>query len=199
MTITVDTAPVGYDHFYETTTDGSTSGNVLTDSQAASDYDGDSLTAVLDSGPAYGSLNLNADGSFSYTPGVGTTGLITFTYRVSDGMLLSDPKQVTVLVYAVNYDDEYWMYANNTLDVDASSGVLANDLGTTPLFVYSVPTSTSHGSLSLNSDGSFTYTPDTDFTGDDTFTYYVGCTTSDGLYTMTAQYGFYATVTIHVW
>src|SRR5262249_23406709 len=129
VTIAVDTAPVGYDHFYETTTDGSASGNVLTDSQAASDYEGDTLTAVLESGPAYGSVNFNSDGSFTYTPGVGTTGLITFTYRVSDGMLLSDVKQVSVLVYAVNHDDEYWMYANNSLYVDAYSGVLANDLG----------------------------------------------------------------------
>jgi hypothetical protein len=40
-------------------------GNVLTND---TDVDGDALSAVLVSGPAHGSLTLNADGSFTYTP-----------------------------------------------------------------------------------------------------------------------------------
>ncbi|HET7142949.1 MAG TPA: spherulation-specific family 4 protein [Anaerolineales bacterium] len=49
-----------------------------------SDSDGDPLTAVLVNGPANGTLTLNSDGSFSYTPGASFTGIDTFTYRAHD-------------------------------------------------------------------------------------------------------------------
>ena len=49
------------------------------------DADGDALTAVLIAGPAHGTLTLNADGSFTYTPAAGYNGTDSFTYRASDG------------------------------------------------------------------------------------------------------------------
>ena len=51
------------------------------------DADGDPLTATLVSGPANGTLTLNADGSFVYTPNANFNGTDTFTYSVSDGTL----------------------------------------------------------------------------------------------------------------
>ncbi len=45
------------------------------------------LSAMLDSGPSNGTLSLSADGSFSYTPDAGFTGLDSFAYRVSDGVM----------------------------------------------------------------------------------------------------------------
>lgn len=49
------------------------------------DPDGDPLTAELVSGPAHGSLTLNPNGSFSYTPAVGYSGADFFSYRAYDG------------------------------------------------------------------------------------------------------------------
>ena len=49
------------------------------------DADGDPLTAVLVSGPAHGTLTLNADGSFTYTPDANYNGPDSFTYKASDG------------------------------------------------------------------------------------------------------------------
>ncbi len=57
--------------------------------------------------------------------------------------------------------------------VNSVSGLLAGatDIeGNTPLSVQLVSGS-SHGAISLSADGSFTYTPNTNFTGQDTFTY----------------------------
>jgi VCBS repeat-containing protein len=54
-----------------------------------SDVDGDRLTAVLVTGPAHGTLTLNADGSFTYTPALNYSGPDSFTYRASDGSLSS--------------------------------------------------------------------------------------------------------------
>ena len=51
------------------------------------DPDGDPLTAVLVSGPSHGTLTLNANGSFTYTPNANFNGTDSFTYRASDGTL----------------------------------------------------------------------------------------------------------------
>ena len=50
-----------------------------------SDVEGDALTAVLVSGPANGTLALNADGSFTYTPAANYNGADSFTYKANDG------------------------------------------------------------------------------------------------------------------
>jgi hypothetical protein len=50
-----------------------------------SDADGDALTAVLVSGPAHGTLTLNANGSFTYTPTANYNGADSFTYKPNDG------------------------------------------------------------------------------------------------------------------
>ena len=66
------------------------------------DPDGDALSAALVSGPANGSLQLNADGSFRYTPTADFNGLDSFSYRAGDGGLESDPVTVTIEVRPVD-------------------------------------------------------------------------------------------------
>jgi len=65
------------------------------------DADGDTLTAILENGPAHGSLTLNGDGSFTYQPVVGYVGEDSFTYRVGDGAAESVPATVTLTVGAI--------------------------------------------------------------------------------------------------
>ncbi len=55
------------------------------------DADGDQLTASLVSGPSDGTLQLNPDGSFTYTPNTGYTGTDSFEYQDSDGAENSQP------------------------------------------------------------------------------------------------------------
>ena len=59
-----------------------------------SDADSDPLTAVLDTDVSHGTLVLNANGSFSYTPAGGYTGPDAFTYHANDGT--DDSNTVTV-------------------------------------------------------------------------------------------------------
>ncbi|MCO5130815.1 MAG: M10 family metallopeptidase C-terminal domain-containing protein [Xanthobacteraceae bacterium] len=75
--------------------------------------------------------------------------------------------------------DSYNVATNQVLTVDAASGVLANDLDsdTDTLTAVSVTLATDHGTVTINVDGSFSYTPDADFVGSDRFLYEV----SDGL------------------
>jgi VCBS repeat-containing protein len=62
-----------------------------------SDPDGDQMTAAVDDGPNFGTLTLNADGSFQYVPNPGFFGQDTFTYVVTAGGA-SDTGQATIIV-----------------------------------------------------------------------------------------------------
>jgi VCBS repeat-containing protein len=68
-------------------------------------------------------------------------------------------------------DNSYTVPEDGVLDVPAP-GVKDNDTGNyVHLFDVVALTDPAHGSLALNGDGSFTYAPDPDFNGVDTFTY----------------------------
>lgn len=62
------------------------------------DPDGDTLMASLATAPAHGTAVLNADGSFSYTPGAGFSGRDTFDYAATDSVLAT---RATVVVNVV--------------------------------------------------------------------------------------------------
>ncbi len=63
-----------------------------------SDPESNPLTSVINSGPAHGSVNLNANGSFTYTPVNGFVGTDSFTYHANDGSLDSGVVTVTLTV-----------------------------------------------------------------------------------------------------
>jgi hypothetical protein len=62
------------------------------------DEDGDLLSAVLVSGPGNGTLTLNSDGSFIYTPAANYAGTDSFTYKVNDGELVSNIATVSIAI-----------------------------------------------------------------------------------------------------
>src|SRR5207249_4138746 len=68
----------------------------------ATDIDGDSLSAVLVSGPSHGTLSLSSDGSFSYTPAANYNGSDSFVYQVNDGTADSNLATVSLTITAVN-------------------------------------------------------------------------------------------------
>ncbi len=151
------------------------------------DADGDALTAELvGAGTAHGSLTINNDGSFTYTPVTAYIGPDTFVYEASDGLFTSNPVIVTINVISngntppVAVSDTYTAETGNTLTVPAP-GVLTNDYdadGDT-LSAQLVGSGTAHGSLTFNTNGSFTYTPAMGYIGPDQFVYQV----LDGLFT----------------
>ncbi|MEL7637979.1 MAG: Ig-like domain-containing protein, partial [Anaerolineaceae bacterium] len=138
-----------------------------------SDVDGDPLTAVLVSDVSNGTLVLDDDGSFVYTPDENYFGSDSFTYKASDGTLESDTVIVTITVNSINdwviaNDDEYETMAGVTLEV-AAPGVLTNDVLLDPNETVSLQilTQPAGGTLTLNTDGSFTYVPNAGFFGVD--------------------------------
>jgi VCBS repeat-containing protein len=141
-----------------------------------SDVDLDTLSAALVLGPDHGSLTLNVDGSYLYTPDVDWNGDDSFTYTASDGTAVSNTATVTLTVLAVadapvGAADAYTTDEDVLLTV-AAPGPLANDTDADGDALSAVWISDpEHGTLTLNADGSFSYLPDANWNGDDSFTY----------------------------
>ncbi|MGK7397853.1 MAG: Ig-like domain-containing protein [Candidatus Cyclobacteriaceae bacterium M3_2C_046] len=181
VTLTVNAindAPVASDKTYTTDEDKLLTVEVGTGLlQDATDLDGDELTAVLVTDPDHGTVTLNSEGDFTYTPSANYNGSDSFTYQVHDGTLNSEIATVNITVKPINgtpiaKTDQYQIDEDNVLIVEQANSLLKNDMDEdqdqlTAKLIEDV----SHGSLSLNADGSFTYIPEADFHGQDEFTY----------------------------
>ncbi len=177
-----DAAPVAVDDSYHTTIDIPL--NVAAPGVIGNDTDADldPLLPTVVTEPDHGSLILDSDGSFSYTPSAGYHGPDSFTYKVNDGMLDSSVATVNLIVNIVpvaadDTGDAYTVDEDHDLVV-TTPGILSNDTDGdgNPLTAVKA-TDPINGTLTLNSDGSFTYTPNQNFNGTDSFTYFA----NDGL------------------
>ena len=186
VTITVtalNDAPVAADDSYRTLRNTpliATQGDIAVPGVLDNDSDadaGDALTAVREAGPASGTLVLDADGSFVYTPTLNFTGVVTFTYHANDGTTDSNTATVTITVTEFNYapvavDDSYSTPEDTPLTV-AARGVLANDSDADGDALTAIQEAgPANGTLVLDADGSFVYTPALNFNGVVTFTYH---------------------------
>lgn len=91
--------PVANDDSYETDAGSALSGNVLENDTDPDPLD--VLSAILETGPSNGTLALDPDGSFLYTPDPGFDGEDVFTYQATDGDLTSEPATVRITVHPV--------------------------------------------------------------------------------------------------
>jgi VCBS repeat-containing protein len=148
-----------------------------------SDADGQLAPATVDLNPeqagiqaertvaSQGKFTVSAQGIVSFTPVQDFAGTSTTTYTVQDDKgLTSNPASIRVIVNSVTsaFDDSNEVEKNTTV----SGNVILND--TDPQntgFTVALVTDTKYGSLSLNPDGSYTYTPQSGFLGEDSFVY----------------------------
>jgi len=188
VTITVNVvndAPVAGDDTATTIEDTAAIINVL-----ANDTDidaGTTLTIASVQSPTTkgGTVVANVDGTLTYTPALNWNssfavgkGPDTFTYSVNDGVATSAPATVSVTVTnandaSVGVNDNYDINVVGNFSVVAP-GVLANDTDAENQALTAVLVSNVYapkGSVVLNSNGSFTFTPTSGFFGTATFTY----------------------------
>jgi len=147
-----------------------TNGTALNGTLNASDIDEDSLKFTIVNEPLHGNLKLEADGNFTYTANNESNGTDSFTYFANDGQLNSNTATVTLNTHtppmANNMSITTRMGKNTTLMFNSTDiyGLKVNCI------VLSNPM---HGTINYTDEGIFTYTPFSNYTGIDNFTYIV--------------------------
>lgn len=130
-------------------------------------------------------VTISQTGFFNYTPPSGFEGQDTFTYTIKDDAGATDTGTVFLNVIDKNkpiaVEDNYQTLINTAFTSNGTLGrekLTANDYtpnGQTYTYTTTAETkpTTAGGSVTINGDGSFTYTPPSGFTGVDTFNYTV--------------------------
>ena len=156
-----------------------------------SDIDGDTITVLSHTAAANGTVVVNGDGSFTYTPNANFNGSDTFTYTVSDGNGGTDTATVTITVNPVNdapvaNDDAFSTdedtpsgtidLVGNDTDVDGDTLSVQSIAGTTLTPGVAQTIAVTNGTVNVSAAGVVTFTPDANYNGPVTFDYVV----SDG-------------------
>ncbi len=142
------------------------------------DIEGDNISASLISGPNNGTLTFREDGTYTYTANATFVGTEAFTYQACDD---GNPSAcatatVTITVLPFNYapqaqNDSFIIEEDQVLE----GNLATNDMDTNPDDVLTVDVNllqaTQHGTVTLQTDGSFVYTPEANFFGADSSAY----------------------------
>jgi len=180
ITITsVNDAPIAVDDAETTLEDVPVSSDVTPNDSDADVADILTVTTTPVTPPANGMVMLNADGTYTYTPNASFFGTDTFVYEICDNGTPVECATATVTI-TVESDNDAPVAVDDTEttpeDTPLSSDVTLNDsdLDGDNLIVNTTPvTDVSNGTLVLNADGTFTYTPNPDYFGTDSFVYEV--------------------------
>jgi hypothetical protein len=179
--IAVDDEGVGYTVLED---DWFVTGNVLdNDSDVDSELDAESIVIVQST--TDGELISLGDGTFRYTPDPDVNGTDRFTYTIADADgAVSEAATATIVIRSVNdgpiavadrgagfSTDEDTPFTTADVTANDVDGEAAADPTTTE-----IADGPSHGTIVNNGDGTFTYTPDANFNGIDTFSYAVADT-----------------------
>ncbi|MEZ8696527.1 Ig-like domain-containing protein, partial [Vibrio lentus] len=143
---------------------------------SASDEDGDSMSFTKSTDPSNGTVVVDENGDWTYTPNENYKGDDSFTVEVSDGQGGTDTITVNIGVIPIN-DAPVGNDISVTTDEDTpvSGSLTATDADNDQL-TFSKGTEPSNGSVLVGENGNWTYTPDENYNGSDSFTVVV----SDG-------------------
>jgi hypothetical protein len=146
-------------------------------------YPGGTLNAssvVVVTPPLHGTTSVNTTtGAITYTPATGYVGMDTLTYRVCDNStppLCATAKQIITVqsANATNTTSAADDYATGVMNTTVTGNVKTNDTdaeGNTQTVTTQTTTASGKGTLVLNADGTFTFTPVSGFTGPVSFVY----------------------------
>ncbi|GAB3931220.1 CshA/CshB family fibrillar adhesin-related protein [Mucilaginibacter myungsuensis] len=145
----------------------------ITTNVRANDGASQATATVAATNGSHGTTVVNANGTVTYTP-INYVGLDTYTYTLTNGGITSAPITVTISVKPVGTFDG----ASTPINTPVTTAVKNND-GASGVGTTIIPTNGANGTTSVNPDGTITYTPATNYTGTDTYTYTLR--TSDGV------------------
>ncbi|PHI18903.1 hypothetical protein CEQ90_15350, partial [Lewinellaceae bacterium SD302] len=172
LRIEINEAPIAIDDAPMVDEDDTLTDNVVDND---TDVDGPDTLITLVTDVTNGTLTLNPDGSYTYVPDADYNGPDSFAYSYCDGGMpeLCDTATVNITVTPVNdapdaMDDAPMVDEDDTL----TDNVVDNDTDVDgPDTLITLVTDVTNGTLTLNPDGSYTYVPDADYNGPDSFVY----------------------------
>jgi hypothetical protein len=127
-----------------------------------------SITAA----PTHGTAHVNPDNTITYTPAPTYSGSDLFSYAIANGHGGTASAQVTVAIQAALPPVARADSATTAFNTPVTIAVLGNDSDPNSLHL-SIKTTTTpaHGLAQINTDNTITYTPATNYSGGDSFTY----------------------------
>jgi uncharacterized repeat protein (TIGR02543 family) len=142
------------------------------------DPEGQPLDLVSFSQPTYGSVTNNGDGTLTHIADPGYVGADSFTYSITDGTLTSEVATVSLTINPNSAPVAVNDGASTLVDTLVNISVMDNDSDPDgdPIGLNAF-TQGANGTVSDNGDGTLRYTPNSGYTGADSFTY----TVTDGL------------------
>jgi VCBS repeat-containing protein len=176
--VAADDAPVAVNDVNSTNEDTPVSGTVVGNDTPSVDG-GNTWTLIgVNGGASHGTVSMNPDGTYTYTPNANYNGTDVFTYQVCD--VDGDCSTATVTI-TINPVDDVPVAVNDTNttneDTPVSGTVVGNDTpsgdGGNVWTLVGVNGGASHGTVSMNPDGTYTYTPNANYNGTDVFSYQV--------------------------
>jgi len=135
---------------------------------------GSSITSFDANSANGGTVEDNRNGTFTYTPAANFVGTDTFNYTLCDNDPTPDCSTTTVTITITDEgspsasDDQVNTVKNVTIVINDYA---QNDSTIDDANIETVDASGASGTVIINNDGTISYTPQTDFIGDDSFTY----------------------------
>ena len=180
----INTAPTAQNDNAISYVNMSVTGNVLTNDI---DHEGNTLTVnpVPLSNTTNGTLVLNSNGTYTYTPNTGFTGTDSFQYIVCDNGSPSKCDTASVAIEVLNIttgtsnlppianDDSYLTYKDTNISGNLKTNDSDPNAGQTLTYNTTPVAAPAHGTVTINADGTFTYFPTIGYTGPDQFQYTV--------------------------
>lgn len=149
----------------------------------ATDVDSPSLTYSVMTAPTHGTLTITdpATGAYTYSPDAEYNGPDSFTFQVNDGLVDSNLATVTITVEAVDDVSVAQDGSLSAIEDQPASGTLAATDIDSALLVYCIASDANYGTVTITNTatGAYTYTPNPDYNGADSFTFRANDGTSD--------------------
>jgi large repetitive protein len=191
LTITVNPindAPIAQNDVNSTNEDTAVSNTVASNDSDLDNTASELTYTQIGSTPnTEGSFTLNPDGSYTFTPALNFNGSTVVTYKVCDPSGLCDTATLTITVNPVNdapvaqndtkVTNENTAVTGSAIATDIDGNLDNNSFATTDLPL--------HGTIKMNPNGSYTYTPNLNFNGVDSVHYKV-CDLGMPIYCATA-------------
>ncbi|HAH25891.1 MAG TPA: hypothetical protein DCL77_19390, partial [Prolixibacteraceae bacterium] len=170
QTVTVNGFPEAVDDIVSINEDDQSSGNVMINDLGICDLP---VFLKAHTEPVNGTLTILSDGSYTYIPAPNYHGMDSFTYQICDANGDCSTASVTITIKSVNdlplaVSDEENLQVDGTLEGSVGKNDILSGDGEN---VWNLLNPPSYGIILFNTDGTFSYTPNTNYIGIDSFTY----------------------------